>query len=184
MLFYILLYPSWANFIRQGKLWGVGPAYSLMIWGFAPSQSTKPESPLSRLVGAVLTRLSGLSSLLESPEQKKRRKEFADKAKICAQECIGARLQDMLSVDALLTIREHRRKGYASSLIRTLTDQADREERATWLVSSNVSDNTAFYESLGFKIAHHIILGDDNPTWTEEPVKLAIMVREPVGHSK
>jgi len=183
-LFYILMYPSWANFIRQGKLWGVGNAYSLMVWGSAPSQPAKPESPLSRLIGAVLTRLSGLSGLLDSPEQKKRRKEFADKVKSYAEESMGARVRDMLSVDALLTVREHRRKGYASSLVRTLTDQADKEGRAAWLVSSNIGDNTVFYESLGFKTSHYIVLGDNNPTWTEEPVKLAVMVREPVEHSK
>lgn len=32
MLFYILLYPAWADLLRQGKLWGVGHAYSLMVW--------------------------------------------------------------------------------------------------------------------------------------------------------
>lgn len=177
-IFYLLLYPAWANLIRQGKVWGIGAVSSLMVWGSAPSQSQKPESPLSRLIGVILGRLAALSTWLDSAEQKKRITEFKDKTKNCVSEILGARVQDMLCVEALLTVKEHRRKGYASSLVRALTDTADRNRRASWLVSSNIGDNSAFYESLGFRTLGYIVLGDDNPAWTEEPLQLGLMVRE------
>ncbi|GJE93637.1 GNAT family N-acetyltransferase [Phanerochaete sordida] len=184
MLFYILLYPAWANLLRQGKLWGVGHAYSLMVWGSASSQPKQPESPLSRIVGAILSRLSKLSGLLDTPEQKKRVKEFGEKAKLCVGESLGDKVQDMTTVEALLTLKEQRHKGYASSLVRAMMDQADEEGRGIWLVNSNIVDNTPFYESLGFKTVNYIVLGDDNPAWTGDPVKLALMVREPTARSK
>lgn len=53
--------------------------------------------------------------------------------------------------------------------------QADKQGRAIWLSNSNVKANTAFYNSLGFVTVHELSIGDENPTWDEPPVKVAIV---------
>lgn len=47
--------------------------------------------------------------------------------------------------------------------------QADKEGRSVWLISSNVI-NTEFYGSFGFVSKADVVMGDENPTWTEQPV--------------
>ena len=52
--------------------------------------------------------------------------------------------------------------------------QADQEDRATWLVSSNTA-NVKFYNSLGFHSVNRFSVGEDNPTWSKEPVFVDIV---------
>ena len=49
-----------------------------------------------------------------------------------------------------------------------------------WLGSSNVAANTGFYNSLGFKTVEIFFLGNDNPTWTEDPIPIALVSARPV----
>lgn len=53
--------------------------------------------------------------------------------------------------------------------------QADRRCLPTYLISSNVKANTGFYNSLGFFTVKELLLGDDNPTWKEPPVVVAVV---------
>lgn len=52
--------------------------------------------------------------------------------------------------------------------------QADKEKRPVWLISSNVV-NTGFYESFGFVSKEDVVLGGENPTWTEPPVIVRVV---------
>ena len=56
-----------------------------------------------------------------------------------------------------------------------IVSQADRRCLPTYLVSSNVKANTGFYNSLGFFTVKELSLGDDNPTWKEPPVVVAVV---------
>ena len=60
--------------------------------------------------------------------------------------------------------------------------QADAEGRAMYLGSSNIA-NTFFYESHGFVEVASFLLGEDNPTWKEPPVKM-LVVSQSVGLEK
>lgn len=95
-----------------------------------------------------------------------------------------------------MTRADARGRGYASSLINMLTaevrctelesqmyteassvGQADRQGRASWLLSSNPKDNRALYNSLGFWTVAEYLLGEDDTEWKEKPVKMDIVSR-------
>ncbi|PSR74968.1 hypothetical protein PHLCEN_2v9382 [Hermanssonia centrifuga] len=81
----------------------------------------------------------------------------------------------MFEIVHLVTISAKRGRGYASALVRMVTDMADQQGRATWLASSNVAVNTDFYNSLGFVTVKQFMLGDDNPMWKEAPFPIAVV---------
>ncbi|KIP05678.1 hypothetical protein PHLGIDRAFT_487418 [Phlebiopsis gigantea 11061_1 CR5-6] len=103
--------------------------------------------------------------------------EFQKKLGAAVQEALGSRVDSMLEVGGLATLPDWQGHGYATALIRTVTDNGDRTNRSCWLGSSNTV-NRGFYRSLGFEIVHTFQLGDDNPDWHEKPVLFDIMVRE------
>lgn len=100
----------------------------------------------------------------------------------------------MFFIQLIATMPAYRRHGYASALVNMATAeastshpqlensshythlllQADTQGRASWLVSSNIS-NEPFYNSLGFSTRANVILGDDNPTWHKPPVVVKIV---------
>jgi hypothetical protein len=52
--------------------------------------------------------------------------------------------------------------------------KADAHGRASWLLSSNIN-NTGFYNSFGYITQAEIILGDDDPDWTEPPFVVTLV---------
>ena len=100
-----------------------------------------------------------------------------------------------MEVASVLTRIEQRGHGYASALIRALTDtvslsvcsmlrnraeesesaKADREGRAVWLLNSNIEANTKFYNQLGFVAVGEIVIGDTNPSWKEDSIRVTIV---------
>jgi len=113
-----------------------------------------------------------------TPMQRERSKEMMSKAEATVEEAIGDRAKDMLFVDLLATAPAEQGRGYGSAVLDSITKEADIQNRATWLHSSNVS-NTEFYNSHGFVTVRTYLLGDKNPEWHEPPVIVSIMVREP-----
>ncbi|PHH86687.1 hypothetical protein CDD83_9885 [Cordyceps sp. RAO-2017] len=89
------------------------------------------------------------------------------------EETMGPRNNDAYYLGYIGTKPSARGKGYASTLIRHMTDKADAENRPMYLESS-ASDNIGFYAKFGFEIKSHIDL-----TRGPAPVRLYCMVREP-----
>ena len=89
---------------------------------------------------------------------------------------LGASKSQMRVLASLATHPSYQGRGYASALIDALCERADYEGRSTWLFSSNPA-NDAFYESFGFVRLGEAVVGENNPTWKGEPVRMALMVR-------
>ena len=53
--------------------------------------------------------------------------------------------------------------------------QADRQRRASWLISAYTVENTRFYNSLGFFTVKQFLVGENNPRWNDEPVQVNIV---------
>ncbi|KAH9928719.1 uncharacterized protein B0H18DRAFT_246859 [Fomitopsis serialis] len=124
---------------------------------------------LSRVTNGVLNRTN-------TPEQRKRWEEFEDKIAAASKDAFGDELRRMLHVLNLAVAPRHQGKGYGYALMALANAQADEIRCASWLLSSNVI-NTPFYESCGFVVVKEVLLGEDNPTWTERPFAILIMMR-------
>ena len=96
-----------------------------------------------------------------------------------------------------LTVNQGR--GYAGALLKSITalvspnlpaselqefnrkeyTQADSQDRATWLTSSNVL-NRGFYNSQGFITVGTITLGESNADWHESPILFDVASRRSI----
>ncbi|CCL98798.1 uncharacterized protein FIBRA_00803 [Fibroporia radiculosa] len=132
------------------------------------------EDPFYGVVFPLLKKLDVFSS----PEQHRRRTEWFEKRQVAFKEAFGENLDDMIYLMELATSPQKQGLGYGSKLIQAVTDLADATERRVWLTSSNVA-NTTFYEHAGFVTLAEFTVGDSNPTWTESPIRVQIMSREP-----
>lgn len=88
---------------------------------------------------------------------------------------MGSRNNDCYYLCYIGTKPSARGKGYASKLIRSMTDKADAENRPMYLESS-AQGNIGFYTKFGFRIKTQIEL-----TRAADPVLLYCMVRESQG---
>lgn len=89
------------------------------------------------------------------------------------EQTMGARNNDCYYLGYIGTKPCARGKGYASRLIRAMTDRADAEQRPVYLESTSEANN-AFYARFGFETKTRIELRR-GPV----PVVLFCMVREP-----
>ncbi|PNY23749.1 N-acetyltransferase [Tolypocladium capitatum] len=89
------------------------------------------------------------------------------------EQTMGSRNDDCWYLGYIGTKPGARGKGYASKLIRAMTDKADAENRPMYLESSSL-DNNGLYAKFGFEIKGEIRL-----TRGPAPVVLYCMVREP-----
>ena len=53
--------------------------------------------------------------------------------------------------------------------------QVDERGLACYLLSSDVEANTAFYNRVGYRTVKTFYLGDNNPSWNEAPVPVALV---------
>ena len=113
-----------------------------------------------------------------------------EKSKQAMKEALGSRVDDMVCLHTLYTKPAKQGRGYASALVREVTkivrspytdlcllisvSQADEQQRATFLFSSNIA-NTGFYNSVGFVEKGRFVLGEDDPTWKEDPVIVLVV---------
>ncbi len=83
----------------------------------------------------------------------------------------------MLKISTLVTHPSAQRRGYASALVKMVTDEADRQNHSTYLYSSNHYQNLAFYEGLGFEVVgtYEVGGGDAGRNEGEECVTVGIV---------
>ncbi|EPT01389.1 hypothetical protein FOMPIDRAFT_1120465 [Fomitopsis schrenkii] len=91
---------------------------------------------------------------------------------------LGGGVGNMFAVHDLAAHPKRQGRGYGKALLNAANAKADALGLTTWLASSNIN-NTAFYESCGFKTVREFSVGDDDPTWAKPPVILKI-VRPPL----
>ncbi|KAI0776012.1 hypothetical protein BD413DRAFT_610710 [Trametes elegans] len=96
-----------------------------------------------------------LVNIFDTVELDKRKREFREKAQAIALDAFGP-------------------EKLAGSLITALTDKADAEGRDVWLITVEAR---SFYESLSFSEVRTCTIGDGNPQWDGEPIKLHLMHR-------
>ncbi|EKM52805.1 uncharacterized protein PHACADRAFT_186867 [Phanerochaete carnosa HHB-10118-sp] len=173
------IYLHFYKIVYDKTAWTINHGESLVNLG----DPTRKESPLDKLINFLFVRLTGgIRELTRSEEQRKRFNEFMSKASSTAKEVLGDKISQMIEVDSLATAPERQGRGYASTLVRLATDLGDARGVQSWLLSSNTA-NRGFFHELGFEIVATFYLGDDNPTWTEQPIPVDIMAREPKGAS-
>jgi len=161
--------------VRRKMAWAIDDGDAFMGY----SDPMAPQSKLSQFIDKITIFIIEQRTRFHSEEQKKRLKELQTKLRKVIPDALGDRRNIMLCLDYVSTVPEKRSRGYGTALVKILTTKADIENRPTWLTSSDVATNTGFYNNLGFPTVAEVTLGDDNPTWKEPPVQVAIMVREP-----
>jgi len=160
-----------SKFIDHRTAWVVDSGDAFIFYSDPAKHDTRRHKLLSYFASII-------RKLTTKAEQKRRHTEFMTKMNAALKASLGDRMKEMYYLDHLATIPAKQGRGYATTLCRVFTDEADMRGLASYLVSSNVEANTRFYNHVGFRIVKEFLLGDDNPTWKRAPVVIAIMVRE------
>lgn len=170
-------YTAWSFRVANGTAWTVDDGAAIVCYGAAKITRGRTE----KAVEAVAGRLFSVASVFtNTPQQRKRGEEIRAKHTVAFKEALGDRELEVIHLQVLATHPDKQGHGYGSALVRTVTGIADAQGRATVLTSSNPI-NTGFYNSLRFVEKAQIVLGNDDPTWTDPPVVLLVMVREPAS---
>ncbi|OCH92169.1 hypothetical protein OBBRIDRAFT_471472 [Obba rivulosa] len=149
------------------------------VVSYDPASANKDTRSLfERILDVVTKSIIRVLQVLDSPEQSRRKKEYRFKEEIAIKDAIGDRIKEIITLRGLATAPAKRRRGYGSMLMKAVTSIADVQGRSTMLISSNV-DNTAFYESHGFRVVIEFTIGEHNPTWEGDPLIVRVMVRPP-----
>lgn len=122
--------------------------------------------------------------------------EFMEKMQAAVKEAVGDRAADMLLLERLATAPAKQGRGYGTALCEALNDivsqsrfmlyatvadtvtragQADVRGLPLYLVSSNVAANTAFYNHVGYLTVKEIYVGDNDPSWKNPPIPVALV---------
>ncbi|TCD69846.1 hypothetical protein EIP91_005923 [Steccherinum ochraceum] len=168
----IIIVLAWTKFPAMRTGWTVDAGDALMLYD-DPAKATPPL--WYKLVLRVVT---VFSRLVRSPEQRRRGREFESKITAAIKETLGDRAKDMFNLAHLATSPAKQGRGYGTAVCKALTTEADERKLASYVVSSNVKGNTPFYNYLGYYTVAEILLGEDDPSWKEPPVPIALMVRE------
>ncbi|KAI0089142.1 hypothetical protein BDY19DRAFT_126626 [Irpex rosettiformis] len=182
-LTYLITYLS--NFVMYtlwvvlGLGWVIDGGDSFIIAQLNPPNEQTHLSPLVKWFSDFFWKMNGPFGFIFTQEQRNRQTEIHTTQSTSTHLALGARIKDMLKISTLATHPSAQRKGYASALIRRVTEEADRQNRATYLYSSNHFASLGFYHSLGFKTVGTYEVGKENEGWEGEPVVVGIMVREP-----
>ncbi|TCD69848.1 hypothetical protein EIP91_005925 [Steccherinum ochraceum] len=116
-----------------------------------------------------------LRSRMKTSQEKKRGADFVGKLKGALDEVLGPdRSKKMSFLSHIATTPAKQGRGYGSALCAAMAKEADARGLPSYVISSNVDGNTRFYNSNGYFTVKEIIVGDTDPTWEKEPVKIAI----------
>jgi len=160
-----------SQYVELNTAWTIDDGDALVCY----SDPAKPTPALYTFVESMAERLG---PLIRDEEQMKRMQEVRSKLRPAMRELFETHGKNMFCIEHVGTIPAKQGRGYGTTLCKIVTKVADSRSLKTYLVSSNVSDNTTFYNNLGFFSVKTIVLGDDNPTWEEPPFEVEIMVRE------
>ncbi|KAJ8518205.1 hypothetical protein ONZ45_g4729 [Pleurotus djamor] len=166
---------SWAAAFEDDPL----QRYLHLLW--LSSRTTpalkNPSGPLDRFYDSLLTKVTSISKKVRPAEYNIRRTRVLEKLEKTTQQVLGRRVDTMVHVDGLGTDPRIQGRGYGGALLDVVTSLADSSSQASYLESSNVA-NTSFYMYHGFLPVADILIGDDDPEWTEPPFVVKLMVRE------
>lgn len=171
-------YTTWAQFAAKG--WGFTVDHGDAAVGYLPAKKT--WSILDRMINSAIGGIFGVVYRFTlTSQQKTRGRELTRKLNRALEEALRGREDDMVCLRILYTTPARQGRGYASALVREVTKIADEQRRSTQLLSSNIA-NTEFYNSVGFVEKGRFTVGEDDPTWKEDPVTVSLMVRELPDH--
>ncbi|KAI9069881.1 hypothetical protein FKP32DRAFT_1616591 [Trametes sanguinea] len=111
---------------------------------------------------------------LGSREAAERHSELGQKTAAMVQEAFGDGVHDLYEIRGLVVSPEAQGRGYGKALVKTVTEMSDASGKDLWLLTSNAR---SFYETIGFECIRTCTLGEDNPTWTHDPIELCIVSR-------
>ncbi|KAH9937504.1 uncharacterized protein B0H18DRAFT_1113329 [Fomitopsis serialis] len=171
------IYLGWLDAIRRREHWTINRGESILVYSAAENSLSPWQRAINNVAGAITKRLLAVFTYFKTKEQQKRDKEAHEKEQAVVAKHLGDRVANLISLDNLATAVKAQRKGYASALVRHLTDLADKQGRGVWLFTHE--STVGFYARLGFERVSHFVVGDNNPTWTEKPVVMCMMLREP-----
>ncbi|KAJ3539695.1 hypothetical protein NM688_g6329 [Phlebia brevispora] len=172
---YMTQYYHWTKWAYDKKAWTINHDHTDRR-SSTPPPKDKADSPLDKMLDGIADYAMAST---RTKQQTKRFEEFLEKIRKAVRSSCGDRLQDMFYISGVATAPAKQRRGYASTLMRMACTMADERNSATWLVVGNVPANNAFYAAFGFVTVAQTLLGDEDPDWTEDPVPVDVMVREP-----
>ncbi|KAI9842514.1 MAG: hypothetical protein M1837_007108 [Sclerophora amabilis] len=155
--------------ILKGLVTTVGPNYSSVALCCPPGKNIDDFFTILR---------SGLWRLwykLSAEGSKRFFSEFLPLLHDTKADVMGKRDKSSYYLVYLGTRPSEEGKGYGKALIEHMTKKADAEGRPCYLESSAIKNN-GMYEKRGFKMQRKIYLSRG-----EKPIRIDIMVREPVG---
>ncbi|KAF9472951.1 hypothetical protein BDN70DRAFT_997897 [Pholiota conissans] len=135
-----------------------------------------PKTPSGHLFTWIMSQILRIFSSGATVEQQKRLEEAKTKMTVLVEETIGDRLSDMVYIDILATEPASQGRGYGGALVEAINDMADLCGKASWLMA--ITHNVLFYNSHGYQSAGKCYMGEGNPTWTQEPIVVYMMIRE------
>ncbi|KZT06784.1 uncharacterized protein LAESUDRAFT_137217 [Laetiporus sulphureus 93-53] len=171
------LYLTTGDGVRRHEVMTVGGGDSNIIYSHARDLVPRRRRLVNDAVQQVIQRFLRLLRITYTKQQLARHQEFREKFEPAVEEAIGKRANELFEINGLSTHPEKQGRGYASALVEHVTMLADKYSRGTWLLTNEYT--TGFYARLGFATVKSIVLGEHDPTWTEGPVVVCIMLREP-----
>jgi len=168
-----------AHSIRRKITLTINEGDAVVVASYPPSSEHGKPGHIERVLDLFFGVISGAVEGLSSPQQKKRKQELRAKATALNESTLGDRAKDMYYIDVPGTAPASQGQGYGGMLVDAITALADKDGRATYLLSSNIN-NTYFYNSHGFITVGQVVLGDDDPTWDRPPLIVPLMVRRAV----
>jgi len=110
-----------ATHIRKKRAYTINGGDAIVL--FNPAHNSEPApSPLDRALDAITKRIAESLRIFDAPGQRKRKAEFVAKHEAALEKFLGDAINDMMSVSGLATAPSKQRRGYGSTLVRTVTD--------------------------------------------------------------
>ncbi|OSD04346.1 hypothetical protein PYCCODRAFT_1466307 [Trametes coccinea BRFM310] len=109
-------------------------------------------------------------------ELAKRKAEYRQKVAAMLEAAFGDSVDELIEVQSLATAREKQGSGYGTALMHHANALADSQNRGVYMITS---DAHKFYETVGYSIVQEATMGENNPAWDGEPVRIRLMYRAP-----
>ncbi|KZT06783.1 uncharacterized protein LAESUDRAFT_137040 [Laetiporus sulphureus 93-53] len=172
------LYLMFTDAVRRHEAWAVDGGDSVIMYTSAPDLLPRFRRVMNSFVRKTIDHfLRLLRKPMLTRQQIMRRQKVDQKVTVATEEAIGSRAKELFYVSGLSTRPGKQRRGYASALVKLVTSLADEQCRGVWLYTNKRT--TGFYAQFGFTTIKSFAVGEDDPTWTEVPVVMCIMLREP-----
>ncbi|KAJ8502769.1 hypothetical protein ONZ45_g11458 [Pleurotus djamor] len=133
-----------------------------------------PSGPLDPFYDWLVKRVTSVSTKVRPAGYNMRRARVVEKIAKATEQVLGRRVNTMVHVDGLSTDPKIQGHGYGGALLDAISSLTDSASQASYLESSNAA-TTSFYMYHGFLPVADILVGEDDPEWTEDPLVVKLV---------